>query len=146
MRDHSNTGFLDSEDFIECLWNSRLYCDDRSVLRFLDTNRDGTVDLRLYANFLLGSVPPARRLMVERLWSSFRADAQGTANVQEVVNRFQARSKEELEAFLTAWDVREARCGRVELNELLEWYAAFSASVATDAMFGALIESHWAPP
>lgn len=142
-KDIANTAYLTQEDFLDALWQNRLYIEDKSLLAELDTNNDNTIDTALYMNMLLGELPPARKVAMERLWSRFATDRQHSADISEVHKRYKAKDGHALNSFLEAWDKRAVRSGRVFMNELIEWYTPLSDATQMDAVFEQIILSEW---
>ncbi|AAZ10765.1 EF-hand domain pair/EF-hand domain containing protein, putative [Trypanosoma equiperdum] len=136
--------FLSRETFLEVLRGHRLYLKDpESALTVLDTAGDGSVDYLLYMNLLLPPLPPARLMMLERLWELFPKDTCGTADVIELHKRFSAEDGEEQDAFLTAWDVRQALYRRFTFEEIVEWHTPLSAMFELDNDFETMLKKRW---
>ncbi|RNF00379.1 hypothetical protein TraAM80_07637 [Trypanosoma rangeli] len=143
-RDVEGTFFLTRGAFTEALWQQRLYISrPDELLPVLDTKGDGSVDYLLYLTMLLPSLPPARRMMLERLWELFLKDTCGAVDVLELHRQFQAKDGEEKNAFLSAWDVRRAIRRRLTLEELVEWYVPMSYKIQLDNDFGAMLKRQW---
>ncbi|RNF18736.1 uncharacterized protein Tco025E_04478 [Trypanosoma conorhini] len=143
-KDAERTFFLTSGAFTEALWQQRLYIPrPDELLPVLDTKGEGSVDYLLYLTLLLPPLPPARRMMLERLWELFPKDTCGTIDALELHRRFQAKDGEEKNAFLSAWDVRRAIRRRLTLEELVEWYVPISDKIQLDNDFAVLLERQW---
>lgn len=142
-RDVERTGYLSTADFLDALWQNRLYVEDKSLLGLLDTNNDNTVDVYLYMNMVVQELPPARRCMLERLWASFPTDERNEVDIATIHKRFHAQDGHALNAFLDAWDKRQVPSGRVGFKELVEWYAPLSATCSMDLTFEQTIQSEW---
>ncbi|KAK7196292.1 EF-hand domain pair/EF-hand domain containing protein [Novymonas esmeraldas] len=143
--DEARTGFVSEAAFIAALRQHRLYIPEPSLLACLDTNGDGSVDVRYYETLLLPPLPAARLMLLARLWARcFEGkDRAYRAPVQELHRTYRASSPADKDAFLTAWDVRTAVDGRVEFEELVQWYAPQSAAVQRDKGFEDLLHRQW---
>lgn len=139
----SRSKYLSTEVFLEALWQNRLYVEDKSLLTFLDTNNDNTVDYACYLNLLIGEFPPARRLLLERLWKAFPTDKTNRAELSSVLRNFVAPDVTALNNFLEAWDKKFVPTGKVEAKELEEWYASLSAKTALDSVFEQIVQAEW---
>ena len=146
QRDADGIQYLTREDFLRCLWQNRLYVEDESLLSFLDTNADGSVDYGLYMALIMGELPPARQLLLERFWRSLPADAQGRTDLSTVHRAFRAPDGVALNTFLDAWDARLVPSGKVAFVELLEWMLPISVKMASDAAFEKLVKEQWRAP
>jgi hypothetical protein len=144
LHDTARTKYLSAEVFLEALWQNRLYVEDKSLLTFLDTNNDNTVDYACYLNVLIGDFPPARRLLLERLWKSFPTDKTNRAELSSVLKGFIAADVTSLNNFLDAWDKKFVPSGKVEAKELEEWYAPLSANTSLDSQFEQILRAEWA--
>lgn len=143
-RDVQGVGYLCQEDFLDALWQNRLYVEDKSLLALLDTNNDNTVDVALYMNMVLPDVPPARRCVLERLWSKLPTDANNSVDISVIHKRFRAPDGSALNLFLDAWDKREVPSGVVGFSEIVEWYAPLSSRTPMDAAFEQAVLAEWA--
>jgi calcyphosin len=143
-RDSAGVGYLSQEDFLDALWQNRLYVEDHALLALLDTNNDNTVDVALYMNMVLPEVAPARRCVLERLWSKLPTDANNNVDINVIHKRFRAPDGSSLNLFLDAWDKREVPSGVAGFPELVEWYAPLSVSTPMDATFEQTVLAEWA--
>ncbi|ORC93693.1 uncharacterized protein TM35_000015700 [Trypanosoma theileri] len=142
--DNEKRFFLPRDVFLGAMWKKRLYFTDaEDLLSVLDTRGDGSVDYLLYLQILLPQIPPARIMMIERLWELFPKDICGTIDIMEIHSRFHAKDGEEKNAFLSAWDVRSAINRRITLEELVEWYTPISATIQLDKDFDILLKRQW---
>ncbi|KPA82376.1 hypothetical protein ABB37_03456 [Leptomonas pyrrhocoris] len=143
--DTTNSGFVSEGDFIAALRQHRLYVRDTALLSCLDTNGDGSVDIFYYETLLLSTLPPVRLMLLERLWAQrfTKKDTAYCVPVQEFHRLFHASSAIDKDDFLTAWDVRRARDGKVAFEELLQWYIPQSALVEGDKGFVELLHRQW---
>nr|CCC90054.1 conserved hypothetical protein [Trypanosoma congolense IL3000] len=144
MQDTGRNYFLPREVFLDVLRRHRLYLNcDEGVLSLVDTIGDGSVDYLFYLNLLLPPLPPARLMMLERLWELFLKDTCGAVDVLELHKRFRAGSGEEQNEFLAAWDVRVALHRRVTLEEIVEWHTPLSEKYELDKDFEAFLKRQW---
>jgi calcyphosin len=143
--DTSRNGFVSEGSFLAALRQHRLYLRDTSLLRCLDTNGDGSVDVYYYVALLLPPFTPVRLMLLERLWARrfAKKDAMSCVPVQDFHRWYRAASAIDKDDFLTAWDVRRAIDGKVSLEELQQWYAPQSALVQRDKEFEALLHRQW---
>ncbi|KAG5494027.1 hypothetical protein JKF63_01860 [Porcisia hertigi] len=143
--DEAGTGFVSEAAFLNALRQQRLYVQNTSLLECLDTNGDGSVDIKYYEALLIPSPSAARLMLLERLWvHCFETkDTAYRVPVQELHRKYHSSSPADKDAFLTAWDVRTAREGKVEFEELVQWYVPQSAMVESDRCFEALLHQQW---
>lgn len=143
QQDTNATNFLPVDVFLDCLWKNRLYVEDRNMLRFLDTNGDGTVDCALYMSSTMGELPPARLLAVERIWKKLPTDSLGRTDLSVVHRTYQAPDGVALNTFLDAWDARLVPDGKVRFVELLEWIIPTSIKISADKEFEKMLSEQW---
>ena len=143
LHDAARVKYISADVFLEDLWQNRLYVEDKSLLSFLDTNNDNTVDYACYLNLLIGEFPPARRLLLERLWKSFSTDKTNRAELSSVLKAFNAVDVTALNNFLDAWDKKFVPSGKVEAKEFEEWYASLSARTSLDSQFEQIVAAEW---
>ncbi|GET92361.1 calcium-binding protein, putative [Leishmania tarentolae] len=143
--DEARSGFVSEAVFMGALRAHRLYVPNTSVLECLDTNGDGSVDIKYYEELLLPSPSAARLMLLERLWSRCfeNKDTAYRVPVQDLHRKYHASSPEDKDGFLTAWDVRTALGGKVELEELIQWYVPQSVAVQRDKDFEQLLRRQW---
>ncbi|CAC9539942.1 Protein of unknown function - conserved [Leishmania donovani] len=143
--DEAGSGFVSEAVFVGALRTHRLYVPNTSVLECLDTNGDGSVDIKYYEELLLPSLSAARLMLLARLWSRCFENKDGAYRVpvQDLHRKYHASSPADKDAFLTAWDVRTAVGGKVELEELVQWYVPQSAAVQRDKDFEELLHRQW---
>ncbi|KAI5686524.1 EFhand domain pair [Leishmania braziliensis] len=143
--DESCGGFVREAAFLGALQQHRLYVPNPSLLECLDTNGDGSVDIRYYEALLLPSPSAARLMLLARLWSRCfeNKDTAYSVPVQELHRKYHPSSPADKDAFLTAWDVRTAMGGKVQLEELVQWYVPQSAAVQRDKDFEELLHRQW---
>ncbi|KAG5491724.1 hypothetical protein JIQ42_01630 [Leishmania sp. Namibia] len=143
--DEACTGFVSELVFVDALRQHRLYVPNVSLLACLDTNGDGSVDIKYYEALLLPSPSAARLMLLARLWSRRfeNKDIAFRAPVQELHRRYQASSPADKDAFLTAWDVRTAMDGKVDFEEIVQWYVPQSLAVQLDKDFEDLLHRQW---
>lgn len=140
-----DNGFILPSDFLEVLRCHRLYVADPAILAILDTNGDGKVDAFYYIELLLPQLPPARQMMMERLWVTVfnPSDPLSRISVHTLHDKFQCDDAEKKDAFLSSWDVREALQGKVQFEELVQWYLPQSLSLQRDVDFETLLCRNW---
>lgn len=143
QKDVDEVRYLPVDDFLSCLWQNRLYIDNQSLLQFLDTNQDGTVDYALYMASIMGVLPPARQLLLERLWRKLPTDQKGRTDLSTIHRTYRAPDGVSLNTFLDAWDARLVPHGKVQFNELLEWMIPISDGIRADAAFEKLVKEQW---
>eukprot|EP00388_Colpodella_angusta_P003566 GDKJ01012532.1.p1 GENE.GDKJ01012532.1~~GDKJ01012532.1.p1 ORF type:complete len:193 (+),score=5.62 GDKJ01012532.1:73-579(+) len=143
QKDLEEVRYLPADDFLACLWQNRLYVDNGELLQFLDTNHDGTVDYALYLSTIMGELPPARQLLLERLWGKLPTDRKGRTDLSTIHRTYKAPDGVSLNTFLDAWDARLVPHGKVQFNELLEWMIPISQPIRADAAFEKLVKEQW---
>ncbi|KAG5468340.1 hypothetical protein LSCM1_02320 [Leishmania martiniquensis] len=143
--DESRTGFLSEATFMGVLRQHRLYVPKASLLKCLDTNGDSSVDIKYYEELLLPAPSAARVMLLARLWSRCfeNKDTAYRAPVQELHLKYHASSPADKNDFLTAWDVRTAVDGKVDFEELVQWYVPQSLAVQRDKDFEDLLHRQW---
>eukprot|EP00758_Cryptobia_borreli_P003453 Tbor_TRINITY_DN3754_c0_g1::TRINITY_DN3754_c0_g1_i1::g.2398::m.2398 len=141
--DVNNSKYISQADFIECLRQNRLYVEDRTLFKFLDTNLNGSIDYDLYLHLIMGELPPARQLLMEQLWRRLPTDAQNRTDLSIIHRTYQAPDGITLNTFLSAWDARLVPDGKVRFTELLEWIIPFSEKTPSDGVFENIIKSQW---